>query len=46
MDPTITWPFGLSTAQLISYSIFCLMGGLTVVVGMLLVTLAFIRRPR
>ena len=46
MDPTVTWPLGISTEQLVTLSIFCLMGILTVVVGVLLVTLAFIRRRR
>jgi len=46
MDPTVTWPLGLTTEQLVTYGIFCLMGILTLIVGVLIVTLAFIRRPR
>ena len=46
MDPTVTWPLGLTPEQYISLGIFCTMGALTLVVGVLMVVLVFMRRPK
>ena len=46
MGPTVTLPLGISPGELVAYGIFCLMGILTLVIGVLMVTLVFMRRPR
>jgi hypothetical protein len=46
MDPTVTLPFGLTPEEYISLGIFCAMGFLTFLVGVLMVVLVFLRRPR
>jgi hypothetical protein len=42
----VTWPLGLTPEQYISLGIFCTMGVLTLIVGVLMVVLVFMRRPR
>jgi|RifCSP13_3_1023840.scaffolds.fasta_scaffold05530_4 hypothetical protein len=46
MGPTVTWPLGITPEQFVTFGIFCLMGVLTLIVGVLMVTLVFMRRPR
>jgi hypothetical protein len=46
MEPTVTLPFGITPDQYVSLGIFCLMGVLTFLVGVLMVVLVFMRRPR
>lgn len=46
MGPTVTWPLGLTPEQFFAIGVFCTMGFLTLVVGVLMVMLVFMRRPR
>jgi len=46
MGPTVTLPLGLTPDQYVALGIFCLMGALTFVIGILMVVLVFMRRPR